>query len=83
MLPKGKTSLSSLIGMGSSILVDDLDENNVVVSSLRSIRWKLSKHTLGLIMASIVPVAELEYMKCVIFSLISIILLLKKFLKYR
>uniref|UniRef100_A0A3Q3WXW4 Uncharacterized protein n=1 Tax=Mola mola TaxID=94237 RepID=A0A3Q3WXW4_MOLML len=57
--------------MGSSIQVDDLDEDNVVVSSLRSIGWKLSKHTSGLITASIIPVAELESVECRIFSLIT------------
>ena len=30
LLIKGKTSLSNLIGMGCSIHVDDLDEDNVV-----------------------------------------------------
>ena len=32
LLIKGKTSLSNLVGMGTSIQVDDLDEDNVVVS---------------------------------------------------
>ena len=33
LLIKGKTSLSNLVGLGSSIQVDDLDEDNVVVRS--------------------------------------------------
>ena len=36
LLIKGKTSLSNLVGMGSSIQVDDLDEDNVVVGSILS-----------------------------------------------
>ena len=32
ILIKGKTSLSNLVGMGSSIQVDDVDEDKVVVS---------------------------------------------------
>ena len=33
LLIKAKTSLSNLVDSGSSIQVDDLDEDNVVVSS--------------------------------------------------
>ena len=33
LLIMGKTSLSNVVGMESSIQVDDLDEDNVVVSS--------------------------------------------------
>ena len=32
LLIKGKTSMNNLVGMGSSIHVDDLDEDNVVIS---------------------------------------------------
>ena len=81
LLITGKTSLSNRVGMESSLQVDDLDEDNIVVSLWRSIGWKLSKHTSGLITASIIPIAELESVKCRIFSVISIILLLKKFIE--
>ena len=73
--------MSNLVGLGSNVQVDYLDEDSVVISSFRTIGWRLSKHTSGLITASIIPIAELESVKCRIFSVISIILLLKKFIE--
>ena len=68
-------------GMGSIIQVDDLDEDNFVVKSWRSIRWKLSKHITGQVMTSVIPVAEMESLKYGIFSLISIMFVFKNLIK--
>ena len=44
---KGKTSLNSLVGIGSKIQVDGLEETIVVVSSERSTGRKPSKYKSG------------------------------------
>ena len=44
---KGKTSLNSLVGIGSKIQVDGLEETIAVVSSERSTGQKLSKYKSG------------------------------------
>ena len=58
MLIKGKTSLSSPVGMGSKRQVDGLDEEIVEVSLERSIGEKQSRYISGFTAVSKVPVFE-------------------------
>ena len=58
MLTRGKTSLSSLVGIGSRRQVDDLDEEISEVSLWRSIGEKQFKYISGCTAVSKVPKFE-------------------------
>ena len=61
LLIKGKTSLSNLVGMESSIQVENLDQDNIVISSWRSIGRKRFQTLIRT--PSISSAAELEFVE--------------------
>ena len=58
VLTKSRTSLSSLVGMGSKRQVDGLDEEIIKISSQWLIEEKLSKYISGFTTVSNVSVIE-------------------------
>ena len=83
---KGKTSLNSLVGIGSKIQVDGLEETIAIVSSERSTRQKPSKYKSGPNGTSKAAVLDDTLVILVgriplIFSLIETILLIKNLMK--